>query len=112
MKRRNFIKTPVMFGAYAMMETLEEPLADSDGQWFDRPMRWTQLVLVENDPGRFDPDFLLDYFKRIHADAACLNAGGVVAFYPTQIPLHHKSEWLGNSDPFGFLVRGCREMGI
>ena len=24
--------------------------------WLDRPMRWVQLTLVENDPGRFDPD--------------------------------------------------------
>ena len=33
------------------------------GGWFDRPMRWVQLTLVENDPGRFDPQFWLDYFK-------------------------------------------------
>ena len=26
--------------------------------WFDRPMRWAQLTLVENDPGRFDPAVL------------------------------------------------------
>ena len=33
-------------------------------------MRWVQLTLVENDPGQFDPAFWLDYFKRLHADAA------------------------------------------
>ena len=32
----------------------------------DRPMRWVQLTLVENDPGRFDPQFWLDYFRRLH----------------------------------------------
>jgi hypothetical protein len=31
-------------------------------------MRWAQLTLVENNPGGFDPDFWLDYFRRIHAD--------------------------------------------
>jgi len=80
--------------------------------WFDHPMRWAQLVLVENDPGRFDPDFWLDYFRRVHADGACLSAGGIVAYYPTQVPLHHRSAWLGDSDPFGYLVRGCRRMGM
>ena len=25
--------------------------------WVDRPMRWAQLTLVEDDPGRFDPGF-------------------------------------------------------
>lgn len=78
--------------------------------WFDRPMRWVQLTLVENDPGRFDPAFWLDYFRRLHADAATLSAGGIVAYYPTKIPLHHRSAWLGGMDPFGDLVKGCRAM--
>ena len=95
------------------------PLAASAGQagqllpgWFDGPMRWVQLTLVENDPGRFDPQFWLDYFKRLHADAATLSAGGIVAYYPTRVPLHHRSAWLGDSDPFGALVTGCRAQGM
>ena len=80
--------------------------------WFDRPMRWVQLTLVENDPGRFDPQFWIDYFRRLHADAATLSAGGIVAYYPTEIPLHHRSAWLGDSDPFGTLVAGCRSLGM
>jgi hypothetical protein len=82
------------------------------GQWFDRPMRWAQLALVENDPGRYDPGFWLDYFRRIHADAACLTAGGCVAFYPTRIPFHHRSAWMKDTDPFGELVAGCRRLGM
>src|SRR5262249_36494942 len=80
--------------------------------WFDRPMRWAQLTLVENDPGRYDPAFWLDYFRRIHADAACLSAGGVVAYYPTKVPLHHRSSWMGDTDPFGHLLNGCRKLGM
>jgi Hypothetical glycosyl hydrolase 6/Beta-galactosidase trimerisation domain len=80
--------------------------------WFDRPMRWAQLVLVENDPGRYDRDFWLDYFRRIHADAVNLSAGGYVAYYPTKIPLHRRSAWMGTSDPFGELVAGCRKLGM
>jgi putative glycosyl hydrolase-like family 6 (GHL6) protein len=87
------------------------PSAALEG-WFDRPMRWVQLTLVENDPGRFDPGFWLDYFRRLHADAATLSAGGIVAYYPTKIPLHHRSAWLGGSDPFGVLVAGCRSLGM
>ena len=75
-------------------------------------MRWAQLTLVENDPGRFDPDFWLSYFKQIHADGTTLSAGGIVAYYPTDVPLHHRSDWLGNSDPFGYLVEGCRKMNM
>ena len=81
-------------------------------EWYDRPMRWAQLAFVEDDPGNYDPAFWLDYFRRVHADAACLSAGGCVAFYPTQIPLHYRSKWLGNTDPFGDMVKGCRDLGM
>ncbi len=79
---------------------------------FDRVMRWAQLTLVEDDPGKYDPDFWLDYFKRIKADGVCLGAGGCVAYYPTRIPLHRRSAWMGDSDPFGYLVTGCRKLGM
>jgi len=116
MERRDFVKTSVIGGAYAIVAS--HPVAKAaksfidNNTWFDRPMRWAQLVLVENDPGNFDPDFWLDYFKKVHADAACLSAGGIVAYYPTNIPLHHRSDWLGESDPFGYLVKGCRDMNM
>ena len=113
MDRRKFIKTSsVAAGAVVITEmSAHAKLSLSDEEsWFNRPMRWAQLTLVENDPGKFDPDFWLSYFKKIHADGATLSAGGVVAYYPTKIPLHHRSNWLGNTDPFGYLVEGCRKM--
>jgi len=88
------------------------PAAGVAEGWFDGPMRWVQLTLVENDPGNFDPAFWLDYFKTLHADAATLSAGGIVAYYPTEVPLHHRSAWLGTSDPFGTLLAGCRALGM
>ena len=114
MDRREFLGMSAAAGAYAFLGTPWQAAAEAGEPepWFDKPMRWAQLVLVENDPGRFDPDFWLDYFKRVHADAACLSAGGIVAYYPTKVPLHHRSAWLGDSDPFGYLVQGCRKMGM
>jgi hypothetical protein len=80
--------------------------------WVDRPMRWAQLTLVEDDPGTFDLKFWLDYFRRTFSDAACLSAGGCVAYYPTDVPFHHRSRWLADRDPFGELVAGCRKLGM
>jgi hypothetical protein len=115
MKRRNFIKaTSVVAGACQvtgpfLLSGIGSP---SEETWFNKPMRWAQLTLVENDPGRFDPDFWLDYFSRIHADGATLSAGGVVAYYPTDVAMHHRSKWLGSSDSFGYLLKGCRKMNM
>ncbi|MDQ6700912.1 MAG: beta-galactosidase trimerization domain-containing protein [Acidobacteriota bacterium] len=103
MKRREFLQIASVAPLLA---------APSTNGWFDRPMRWAQLTLVENDPGQYDPAFWLDYFRRTHSDAACLSAGGCVAYYPTEVPLHHRSKWLGSGDPFGDLVQGCRKLGM
>jgi hypothetical protein len=83
-----------------------------EADWYDRPMRWAQVNFVEDDPGNYHLDFWLDYFKRVHADAALLDAGGCVAFYPTRIPLHYRSKWLGNGDTFGEMATACRKLGM
>jgi hypothetical protein len=82
--------------------------------WFDRPMRWAQLTLAENDPavGQYDVDFWLDYFKRAKCDAACLSAGGSVCYYPTKIPYHFMPPQMGSRDAFGELYEGCRKLGM
>lgn len=77
-----------------------------------RPMRWAQLTFGEKDPEQFDLEFWLDYFERTHSEGACISAGGYVAYYPTDIPFHHRSAWLGDSDPFGDLVEGCKKRGM
>ena len=79
-------------------------MPDSTEHILSKTMRWAQLTLAENDPGRADVPFWLDYFRRVRADGVCLSAGGCVAFYPTNVPLHHRSRWLGDRDPFGDLV--------
>jgi len=114
--RRVFLKTSSMAGAavtfaeeaYGAARAAIAPAPS----WVDRPMRWAQLTLVEDDPGKFDPRFWLDYFRRTHSDAVCLSAGGCVAYYSTEVPLHHRSRWLGNRDVFGELVKGCRDLGM
>ena len=123
--RRTFIKQAVGFTAachagfdYAAVadpltvSAITKADADQAAGWYGRPMRWAQLAFVEDDPGSYDLSFWLDYFRTIHADAACLSAGGVVAFYPTEIPLHYRSRWLGKMDTFGDIVAGCRKLGM
>jgi hypothetical protein len=118
--RRTFLQAVGIAGATAVVgaSPLDEqdrtgaPLRQPTPSWVDRPMRWAQLTLVENDPGSFDPAFWLDYFARTRSDAVCLSAGGCVAYYPTQVPFHHRSAWLGDRDVFGELVAGCRKLGM
>jgi hypothetical protein len=104
-------KWMVQAGALAAAGAAFDELGAAAG-WFDKPMRWVQLAFVEDDPGRYKPAFWLDYFKRIHADAVCLSAGGCVAFYPTKVPFHYRSKYLGDGDAFGEMLEGCRKLGM
>jgi Hypothetical glycosyl hydrolase 6/Beta-galactosidase trimerisation domain len=115
--RRSFLKSCGVTGAMVALGAEVSagftilPAAEAPS-WVDRPMRWAQLTLVEDDPGKFDIPFWLDYFRRTHSDAVCLSAGGCVAYYPTEVPFHHRSQWLGDLDPFGELVAGCRKLDM
>lgn len=115
LSRRSFLQRAATLGGAALigevgMADTKPPRSANDDPWFDRPMRWAQLTLVENDPGQYNQKVWLDYFQRVHADAVCLSAGGCVAYYPTRVPLHYRSAWMGNSDPFGELLEGCRRL--
>jgi hypothetical protein len=115
--RREFLKTTALAGATVTLAQFTPTLvrgAESPAMpsWVDRPMRWAQLAFVEDDPGKFDLNFWLDYFHRTKSDGVCLSGGGCVAFYPTKIPFHHRSAWLGDRDTLGELIAGCRKLGM
>ena len=126
--RREFLKTTAVAGAAVRLGGFALHAADAPRalpatatargavppapSWIDKPMRWAQLTLVEDDPGKFDLQFWLDYFARTKSDAVCLSGGGCVAYYPTQIPFHHRSAWLGDRDVLGDLIAGCRQLGM
>jgi hypothetical protein len=121
LSRRAFLQSAALAGAATvagrfalkpLFAAAPPGLAPATPSWADKPLRWAQLTLVEDDPGQFDPGFWLDYFKRTHSDAVTLSAGGCVAYYPTQVPFHHRSAWLGDRDVFGELVAGCRKLGM
>jgi hypothetical protein len=40
-------------------------------------MRWLTMNLVQDDPGKVDLDFWLDYLRRAHVDAASWNSAGL-----------------------------------
>jgi hypothetical protein len=80
--------------------------------WYRSATRWTQLTLAEDDPVKFDPKQWIDIFKRTQSNATCLSAGGYIAYYPSKVPFHYVSKFIGDSDPFGTLVAGARKLGM
>ncbi|MBF8191847.1 ThuA domain-containing protein [Nonomuraea sp. K274] len=80
--------------------------------WPRTATRWTQLTLAEDDPAHLDLDFWTSVMRDSRSNAACISAGGYIAYYPTRIPFHHRSTYLGDTDAFGALVEAARGLGM
>jgi hypothetical protein len=119
--RREFLQSTAAAGSVAALAglaptSLWSAAAQSGAEpvptWASKPMRWFQLTLVEDDPLHYSPSFWLDYFKRTRSEGVCLSGGGCVAYYPTEIPFHHRSAWLKDRDLLGELIDGSRKQGM
>ena len=88
-------------------------LQASDSQpWYRRTFRWMQTNIAELDVTRYDIGWWREHWKRTHTQGIVVNAGGIVAYYPTEVPLHRRAEFLGDRDLFGDLLKAARQDGI
>ncbi len=80
--------------------------------WYRRVTRWGQINITENDPPQYDISWWRKYWKQTQTEGLVVNAGGIVAYYPTRIPLQRKATYLGGRDLFGELRSAAREEGL
>jgi hypothetical protein len=87
--------------------------ARSSGEpWYRRVYRWGQTNITEKDPERYDIEWWRRHWKRTAVQAVIINAGGIVAYYPSKFPLHYRARFLGDRDLFGELVEAAHRDGI
>jgi hypothetical protein len=119
--RRSFIKKTAMGTAMLATEdffkgdTKNAAFSSQPGnplQWYRRITRWGQVNITEKDPPRYDIAWWRTYWKETETAGVIINAGGIVAYYPTRIPLHKKAAYLGDRDLFGELCHAAHEDGL
>jgi hypothetical protein len=86
--------------------------AASERIWYREGKRWGQTNLTEIDPIRYDNTWWREHWKRTNVQGLIVNAGGIVAYYPSEDPLHHRATYLGDRDLFGEIVAQAREDGL
>ena len=118
--RRSFLKhTSMTAGMLAIGDLLSfandinkvERLQD-DIPWYKRVTRWGQINITEKDPSRYDIGWWRKYWKRTETKGVIVNAGGIIAYYPTKIPLHYQAEYLQGRDLFGELCKAAHDDGL
>jgi hypothetical protein len=80
--------------------------------WYKTVTRWGQINITEKDPAQYDIGWWRKFWKQTDTEGVIVNAGGIVAYYPTLIPLHHKAEYLQGRDLFGELCQAAHNDGL
>jgi hypothetical protein len=80
--------------------------------WYRGTLRWGQTNITERDVTRYDIRWWREYWKRTEIQGVIVNAGGIVAYYPSRFPLHRRAQFLGDRDMFGDLSRAARAEGM
>jgi hypothetical protein len=80
--------------------------------WYRRAKRWGQTNITEMDPGQYDLAWWRSHWKKTRVEGIIVNAGGIVAYYPSQVPLHRQAQYLGGRDLFGDICRAAHEDGL
>ena len=52
--------------------------------WYKRITRWGQTNITEKDPVIYDIGWWRNHWKNTHTQGVIINAGGIVAYYPTK----------------------------
>ena len=119
--RRSFLKkaaaatvviTNTDLFAFAKKSFVKEVKTIQEIPWYRRVTRWGQTNITEKDPAHYDIEWWRKYWKRTHTQGVIVNAGGIVAYYPSKIPLHRQAQYLEGRDLFGELCRGAHEDGL
>lgn len=119
--RRSFLKQTAMSAIMLAANDLVSLAADDPNPtykhaekapWFSRITRWGQVNITEKDPANYDIAWWRKYWKRTETQGVIINAGGIVAYYPSKVPLHRQAQYLQGGDLFGNLCHAAHEEGL
>src|SRR5271163_2068830 len=80
--------------------------------WYRRAFRWGQTNITEADVDRYDIPWWRQQWKRTELQGVIINAGGIVAYYPSQFPLHYRPPALNGRDLYGELAKAAHDDGL
>ena len=118
--RRTFLKQSAaatalagLIGSTGLADKAEpQPSASGALPWYRRTLRWGQTNITEIDAADYDIAWWRQHWKRTRVQGVVLNAGGIVAYYPSKYPLHYRPPQLGDRDLYGELAKAAHDDGL
>ncbi|WP_373522775.1 family 10 glycosylhydrolase [Aquiflexum sp.] len=84
---------------------------DSIPWWKANNLRVIQTNLPAYEAATLDPDSLVADLIHFSANTLIINAGGIMAFYPTKLEYHYTNPYM-KENMLGDVIRKCHENGI
>ncbi|GGD62867.1 hypothetical protein GCM10011514_28680 [Emticicia aquatilis] len=80
--------------------------------WKQNNLRVIQTNLPAYEAATLNPDSLVKDLKDFSANTLLINAGGIMAFYPSKLPFHYINPYMKDNNMLGEVVRKCHENNI
>src|ERR1035441_1055887 len=119
--RRDFLRNASLTGSALTLiggetafagPTAEAADAATDVPWHQRIRRVGQLNMTEHDVVDMKVEEWGNYSAPAKVDAVLVSVTGILAFYPSKVPFHKPSKFLGNRDFFGECCAAAKKRGI
>jgi hypothetical protein len=111
-RRTTLVATALRAGPMSWHPAEAAPAAKAKLPWYRRTLRWGQTNITDIDPIRYDIAWWRTDWGRTHTQGVIINADGIVAYYPSRVPLHRPAQQLGGRDHFGELCCAAHEDGL
>jgi hypothetical protein len=86
--------------------------ADTTKPWQQKARRVGQLNFTQHDAVALNVEGWADYWQSLKVDAVFISITGIIAYYPTQVPFHRRSKFLGDRDLFGDCCQAAKKRKI
>ena len=108
--RRSFLQ--ITAAAALSAPAVAQTRAGGIQPWYLRTYRWGQTNITEQDPVQYDIPWWRDFWKRTEVQGVIINAGGIVAYYPSKYPLQYRAQFLNGRDLYGELADAAHRDGL
>ncbi|MFY7909869.1 MAG: alpha-amylase family protein [Emticicia sp.] len=105
------MKKITLLGIYCLI--LSSVFAQKQALWWKQNnLRVIQTNLPAYEAATLNPDSLVKDLKDFSANTLLINAGGIMAFFPSKLPFHYINPYMKNNNMLGEVVRKCHENNI
>lgn len=98
---------------YFLLQTSCLWAQDNDRLWWKRNnLRVIQMNLPAYEAATINADSIVTDLVASSANTLLINAGGIMAFYPTRLDFHYRNPYLKDNHVLADVVRKCHDNGI